>query len=67
MSRIENWKISKNHSGSNCITGFIHDDNRAIDGTFLITSRVKWINFDDKVAQTQNTLYKLGEPLKEDK
>jgi hypothetical protein len=66
-SKIENWKIREKVTGGYGLIGYLYDDDRSPDGTIVITSKLKWINFDDKVAQTKNTLYKLGKPLEEDK
>jgi hypothetical protein len=66
MSRIENWKIRNLKNGSYDIIGNLYDDERSEDGTIILTSTIKWINFTDKAAQTKNTLYKLGKPAKEE-
>lgn len=65
-SKIENWKIREKVTGGYGLIGDLYDDDRAPDGTIVITSKLKWINFDDKVAKTINTLYELGKPLEEE-
>ena len=66
MSRIESWKIRNTSGGKYDIIGSLYDDDRTKDGNLIITSNIRWINFEDKVVKTKNTLYKLGEPAKEE-
>jgi hypothetical protein len=66
MSRIEGWKIRNTLDGNYDIIGSIYDDDRTEDGNLIITSNIRWINFEDKVAKTKNTLYRLGKPAKEE-
>jgi hypothetical protein len=67
MSRIEDWKLIQLEDDIKYyLTGMLYDDERCEDGAILRTSWVKWINFLDEVAQTKNTLYRLGKPAKEE-
>lgn len=41
------------------LDGNIYDDERFEDGTRVLTSRLKYIDFDKMEAETQNTIYTL--------
>ena len=49
------------------ITGNIFEDpkKRFMDGTLVTTSNVKYIDKQNNVAQTRNTLYRLGTPAQD--
>jgi hypothetical protein len=59
MPRLENWEISKVSSGY-VAYGFIHDDDRWPDDTWIRTSLLKHLDLSKDTVQTLNTLYQLG-------
>ncbi len=61
MKRLEQWQF--NISGS--LLGYVYNDNRFDDGTFIRTSPVYEVENDEygnpKIATTQSgTIYELG-------
>ncbi len=72
MPRLENWSIvgNLNHqyqapdSETSRLEGIIFDDElkRFSDGRGVTTSRLVELDLENKIAQTKNTKYKLGEP-----
>lgn len=57
---IKNWTLEKCYDGF-VIIGYIFNDEkqRFADGTPIHTSRVRLIDFVDKVAKTLNSTYNL--------
>ena len=60
-ARIEDWIYSKKHS---CLIGKVtyHPNQESFKKTFQVTSKVLRLDRKNKVAETQNTIYELGNP-----
>lgn len=58
--RLERWVVS-----GNFLYGFIYNDHRFVDGTFVCTPVIQEIDFIEGIAITRNTIYSLGNPLSE--
>ena len=73
--RLENWSVKQVTNspyeapelGFSAICGEVynHPVPRHYDGKKIQTSRVKSINLDTNIAQTNNTTYELGTPSQE--
>ncbi len=68
MPRLENWSLTQTLDPYQApelavvrLRGYIYEDNRFLDGSPIITSRVLTVSLINKVAQTRNTKYELGE------
>lgn len=61
MSRLENWRINQ---FVDRLEGYIYDDPRFKDGSFVYTSRIQeFIGLENEVplkVRTRNTIYILG-------
>lgn len=59
---LENWDIRNYWDGSIVIYGEIYNDTkkRFSDGTHIRTSRLHYIDFVERIAKTQNSIYNLG-------
>lgn len=55
MSRLENWRLV-----NRSLHGLVYDDPRFSDGTLVMTSALKAIDFENSLAFTANTEYRLG-------
>lgn len=72
MPRLNDWAIvvgSTQPYGApeqaySVLAGYIYDDKRFTDGTYVTTSRLEGLTLDDegkaKSATTRNTMYTLG-------
>ena len=63
MPRLENWYVGTIAYGKKevkWLCGNIYDDKRFIDGLPIRTSRLVKIDEENKIAETMNTVYKLG-------
>jgi len=62
--RIENWKVDSLYalsSGEQCIIGKIFgDEDKFEDGTFIRTSAIIQLDYEDKKLETINSIYELG-------
>jgi hypothetical protein len=69
MPRLENWSIILDDGNpylapecrKNRLHGNIYEDSRFLDGTPVTTSSLQNIDIENKVAQTRNTQYTLGQ------
>ena len=64
MPRLENWYIGTGTFDGEEISwlcGNIYDDKRFIDGFPVRTSRLVRVDEENKIAETMNTVYELGE------
>ena len=48
------------------VCGEVHNDGRWADGTLIHTSLVEKIHEDEKILETRNTYYTLGDEVAED-
>lgn len=71
MPRLESWSIVEDLNPfqapelqTSRLKGIIYDDElkRFSDGRSVTTSRIVELDLKNKIAQTKNTKYKLGEP-----
>lgn len=60
---LKNWTVVTWWDGSVVIRGEIYNDTkgRFKDGTYIHTSRVLFIDFENRVARTLNSIYHLEE------
>lgn len=63
LPHIEQWEKVEWYGGGDVVTGYVYNDTRWPDGTYIRTSSVKSISEDNKRLQTRNTEYELGEPF----
>ena len=60
---IENWKVVDwcKSTGEKVVTGAIFgDEDRFEDGTFIRTSAIVKLDYENKKLETLNSLYDLG-------
>lgn len=75
MPILKNWSIIRDNNNPYLapelrkvrLQGCIYNDEkkRFDDGTPVSTSSLQKLDIENKVAQTRNTTYQLGEPLEE--
>ena len=60
---LKNWTVETYWDGNVVIRGEIYNDEkgRFEDGTKIRTSRVLFIDFENRVARTRNSIYNLEE------
>lgn len=60
---LKNWTVENRWDGNVVLCGEIYNDEkgRFEDGTNIRTSRVLFIDFENRVARTQNAIYNLEE------
>ncbi len=69
MPRIEQWSLEFHHGKTESYYRLVgraynHPNYPVIfNGEYIYTSKLISIDFKEKTAQTQNTLYELGEVL----
>ena len=58
-ARIERWV-----KHGPCLTGVVldHPKQETFSGHIQVTSRLLWIDEEARLAETENTIYALGEP-----
>lgn len=58
---LKDWKIEHKQGNKYVLNGKIYNDirNRFLDGTEITTSRLLSIEFEDGIAYTENSIYKL--------
>lgn len=66
-ARLKNWAHYPSGGGPFYrefphLTGNVYDHPRLLDGEFVGTSRLRWVDFALKVAETNNTIYILEGP-----
>lgn len=64
-AELRDWIIRHDFNAKtewHCLTGHIYNDSRGkfIDGQEVVTSRLIRINFENMIAETENTAYKLS-------
>jgi hypothetical protein len=59
---LNNWRLERTFGGNYCLIGDIYFDSkkRFKDGLTVRTSSIKSIDFDNELAVTKNTTYKLN-------
>ena len=57
MPKLEDWAMDDLRA-----YGKVYNDDRFKDGTSVVTSIVKEVDFQTKKLYTHNTMYDLGEP-----
>lgn len=58
---LTKWRLTKFFGGEPCLHGVVTGHPTVADGQTVYTSTVRSIDFEKKVAVTQNTIYKLVE------
>lgn len=58
---LKNWSVQRHPNGHYLIMGDVYNDskNRFKDGSSILTSKVKNIDFENGKVETQNTVYNL--------
>jgi len=69
MSKLEHWSIQAvlddeyqaPETARTILCGYIYNDSRFKEGTFVTTSTLRYFDPESKKAKTNNTEYELGE------
>ena len=59
MPLLKSWELDWKRKHGYHLFGYCYEDNRCADGDVVVTSRLKFIDFDEGIAETQNTHYRL--------